>query len=334
MTHDFASLDPEQFELFCGALLTAEGFRDVRHFGRRGDGGIDWIATAPDGTRLIAQVKRFSRPVTSPSVVGVGVVDLQNGLSLTKSDRAILMVSVPLPKTMAARLQKLAPGVEVWDAEFLGNLLEKHAALSSELHYLKTAQEGLANLIKPVARSEAPDERGAALISQLDSIPRGKPGWRAYEDTCIQILAFCFVPPLRLPRIQTTTDDGLDRRDAIFPIGTGNVFWDGVKHQHASRMVVAEFKNYADPIGQAEVESLQQYLLPSALRSFGLLCSRHAPSQSAIRARRRAWLIASNIILFLSDDDLKEMIRIRSDDDDPATLLDTKLDEFFIHLAP
>lgn len=48
-------------------------------------------------------------------------------------------------------------------------------------------------------------------------------------------------------------------------------------------MVVAEFKNHTEKIGPAEVESLQQYLMPEAKRSFGILCSRKGPSPSAIK---------------------------------------------------
>ena len=47
---------------------------------------------------------------------------------------------------------------------------------------------------------------------------------------------------------------------------------------------------------QQQVESLQQYLLPKAKRSFGLICSRTAPSESALKARRRAWMVSENII--------------------------------------
>lgn len=79
-------------------------------------------------------------------------------------------------------------------------------------------------------------------------------------------------------------------------------------------MVVAEFKNYAEPISQSEVEWLQQYLLPKAKRAFGLLCSRVSPSEGALKARRRAWMIAENMMLFVSDADLTDIVRARADE--------------------
>jgi hypothetical protein len=64
------------------------------------------------------------------------------------------------------------------------------------------------------------------------------------------------------------------------------------------------------------------------------LCSRDKPSNSAILARRRAWMIAENLILFMDDEDLKEMFSRRAADDASAFVLECKLDEFFVDLTP
>jgi hypothetical protein len=45
-------------------------------------------------------------------------------------------------------------------------------------------------------------------------------------------------------------------------------------------------------------------------------------------------MTAENIILFLSDGDLADIIRIRASDDDPSSVLEAQMDEFFIALAP
>jgi hypothetical protein len=95
-------------------------------------------------------------------------------------------------------------------------------------------------------------------------------------------------------------------------------------------MVVAEFKNYSDEPGQAEVESIQQYLLPKAMRSLGLLCARKGPKDSALKARRRAWAEFDKLIVFLSDLELEEMLIMKSAGEDPAQLIDGKIDEFLL----
>ncbi len=174
---------------------------------------------------------------------------------------------------------------------------------------------------------------GTTLINALQAVIPGS-GWQEYEKVCVDILNYLFVPPLRMPKIQSTSEDGLDRRDAIYPTGTGHAFWDNIKYQHSARMVVAEFKNYSEKIGQTEVESLQQYLMPEAKRSFGILCSRKGPSPSAIKARRRAWMTSRNLILFLSDLDLEDLLNKRDAGEDTSIVLDSQMDEFFITLAP
>lgn len=110
------------------------------------------------------------------------------------------------------------------------------------------------------------------------------------------------------------------------PIGSGHPFWETIKYSHASRMVVAEFKNHHQPVGQTEVESLQQYLLPRTRRPY--------LQSQPIQARRRAWMTPENIILFLSDGDLADLVRLKSREEDPTEVLDAQTDDFFITLAP
>jgi len=98
--------------------------------------------------------------------------------------------------------------------------------------------------------------------------------------------------------------------------------------------VVAEFKNGDSVPTQKEVESLQQYLWPQAMRSFGLLCARKGPSDSALLARRRAWVENEKLIVILSDSDLLEAINLRAAGGDASEIIDAQLEEFFATLSP
>lgn len=337
MDTDFKKLDWRQFELLCGSLLVAEGFKDLKQFAKPGqpDRGIDWIFEAPGGKCWIAQVKMFRRLVSSPSILRRAVMDIKNGLDLLNAEKAILMLSIPLSSKTRLYLLQDYDQIEIWDSDVIAKLLDKHDSIRQRFMHLIATQQDIEKLLESTSiRDETVDARANILISRLESVPTGKEGWRQYEDVCIDMLNYAFVPPLRLPKIQSWSEDGLDRRDAIYPIGNGNLFWESIKYEYSSRLVVAEFKNFDGPISQGEVESLQQYLLPKAKRAFGLLCSPKPPSISAIKARRRAWMIAENIILFLSNEDLKEIVRIRSDEGDPSEVLDAQMDEFFITLSP
>jgi Restriction endonuclease len=333
MELDLKELSGEEFELLGGSLLEAEGFRDLKRLGWLGesDAGVDWECRDKNGLRLVAETKLFRKNFSSASILRPVVNDLVNGMSLLNAERGVLILPIPISPAIKHLLGSEGR-IEIWDHDELVRLLEKHSTVRQRFvelaRFRREAEPGTTT--EPAAE----EERASRLITRLEAVPAGKSGWREYEDICLEILSYAFIPPLRTPRVQSRSEDGLDRRDAVFPIGSGNVFWDSIKYEHSSRMVVVEFKNFAESIGQGEVESLQQYLLPKAKRSFGLLCSRLAPSGSAVKARRRAWMIADNLIVFLSDEELKDIVRTRSGGGDPSLVLDAQIDEFFIHLAP
>ena len=162
----------------------------------------------------------------------------------------------------------------------------------------------------------------------------GRDHWKQYENVCTEILTYVFSPALATPDIQSRSDDGLDIIDAIFAIRTHQAPWSLVRSEYRTRFVVAEFKNYSDPIGQNQVESLAQYLWRPSQRFFGLLVSRQDPSASAIAQRRRKWLEEEKCIVFLSDADLNEMLQLRQIDAEPFDVIDARLEEFLRTLTP
>ncbi|WP_214412234.1 restriction endonuclease [Sphaerisporangium fuscum] len=58
----------ERFEHLVAELLRRDGFRKVSVIGKAGDGGVDVVATAPDGGRFAVQCKRWSNNLGSPHV--------------------------------------------------------------------------------------------------------------------------------------------------------------------------------------------------------------------------------------------------------------------------
>jgi hypothetical protein len=332
MKYNLNALDPLEFERLCGALLVAQGWR-VRRFGHLGerDYGIDFGAESKDdGTQWIIQARRFSLNRVPMSELRRALLDLNRALTVTGAQMALLMTSATVSAQVIDELPP-APNVLIWDADMLESILDREPQIKDQfVSFLKSKErfDTFAEQGVPSSGSSSDD-----LLKRLKTIPEGS-GWQAYENICVEILNHIFIPPLRMPKIQSTSEDGLDRRDAIYPIGAGHPFWDNIKYQYSARMVVAEFKNHTEKIGQTEVESLQQYLMPEAKRSFGILCSRRGPSPSALKARRRAWMTSRNLILFLSDLDLEELLRKRDAGEDPSLVLDSQMDDFFITLAP
>jgi len=98
--------------------------------------------------------------------------------------------------------------------------------------------------------------------------------------------------------------------------------------------VVAEFKNYKDPIGQKQVESIAQYFWNKAHRMFGLLVSRKGADDSAIALRRRSWVDGDKLIVLLKDEDLIDMAQLWEEEQDPFQIIDAQLEDFFRRLTP
>ena len=170
------------------------------------------------------------------------------------------------------------------------------------------------------------------LANRLSSCPKGQAGWREFEDACIDILCFLFVPPLSRPRIQSRTLSGVERRDAIFPNRNLNVtnIWGQLRSELDARFVVFEFKNFEkQKVRITDVDQLRNYLSPRIGR-LGIICSTQPPSKTALRKRNTVYTREEKVILFLNPQHLKEMIIIKERGANPADLIMDMVEDFYL----
>ncbi|MGK7956479.1 MAG: hypothetical protein AB4063_14705 [Crocosphaera sp.] len=170
------------------------------------------------------------------------------------------------------------------------------------------------------------------LVDRLMSCPAGKTGWEDFEDICIEILEYLFVPPLSKPKVQARTLSGVDRRDAVFPnrnFNNSNI-WGQLLQELNARMIVFEFKNYdASSIGKEEVNQISNYLTEPIGRLGIIICSKQ-PDKSAYIKRNTIYSQSKKIIVFLTKEHLEEMIYIKERGDDPADLIMDLLEWFYL----
>jgi len=325
---NYRDLNWEHFELLVGRLLMVEGYR-IEKKSKYGESGPDIICTNPDGIKTIVEVKHFRRTRFPVAIFRQFIHDLKKYKDLTGAKHLLIVFSNGVHPDSLKEAKEI-DDLEVWDDTVLNRLLAKHTKIKQEFEYLLTAQR-VVTLGLPI---EEPPKKENDLIEKLKKVGPGRGEWRSYEDVCIEILTYAFTPPLSPPTVQSRSEDGLDRRDAIYAIRPGNQIWDALRTECRTRFVVAEFKNYEDEPGQKEVESLQQYLFPKAMRSFGILCSRKRPSESALVARRRAWVENEKLIVMLSDQEMIDLINAKDSENDPAEIIDAQLEEFFSVLCP
>lgn len=171
------------------------------------------------------------------------------------------------------------------------------------------------------------------LIKELEHCPVGQAGWSQFEDICIRILKYLFVPPLSNPLIQARTYSGVNRRDAIFPnrnFSSSNN-WSLLYNELNARMILFEFKNYDSiEIGHEEVNQTSSYMTTPMGRLAFMVCSK-VPNDSAHRQRNTLFSQPEKkVILFLTKEELKEMLIIKERGEDPSDLIIDLLERFYV----
>ena len=170
------------------------------------------------------------------------------------------------------------------------------------------------------------------LIQRLNECPVGRTGWRQYEDICIDILKFLFIPPLHGPQIQARSLSGVDIRDAIFPNRNldQQSIWGQLRHELGARLVLFEFKNYdSETIGSSEVDQIRNYLT-NPMGKLGIMVSSKEPHENAKKRRNQVYTSEGKVILLLTSDHLREMIHMKERGDDPTLLIMEQVELFYM----
>lgn len=176
-----------------------------------------------------------------------------------------------------------------------------------------------------------------ALIERLDNCPLGRDGWAEFEETCTEILNYLFVPPLNNPHRQAKTLSGISRRDAIYPNrnitengvpGTKN--WYYLFRELQAKLILIEYKNYnITDIGTEEVNCALNYLTNPMGNLAILICSKTPNRQAHIR-RNTIYTNNHKVILFITKDNLKEMLSMKERGEDPSDLIIDLIELFYI----
>jgi len=333
MTLEFRDLNGEHFELLCGRLLQANGLSLDYKTPRSRDIGVDFVGSVSagngGGVTYIVEVITTRLPTFTFAQIRGAAENLHRFRDLIGADQLLLMAGSSVSARGRAELERY--DIDLWDDSKIEALLSEYPDVASEFESLIRQYD---KVQRRVVDPFATDVRGSELAKMLTDLPTGRDHWREYEDICIDILNHVFQGILGTPAIQSTSEDGLDRRDAIYPILNGNSSWEAIRSDCRTRLAVAEFKNFTDSPGQTEVESIQQYLFVKGLRTFGILCARKLPSDQAKIARRRAWMEFDKLIVMLSDSELIEMLQLHAIGEDATSIIDDQLNAFFLTLTP
>ena len=292
-----------------------------------------------NGKKTIVELKVHRSPRVPVALIRNAVVQLDEMLDRTGSQRGILVIPQPLIESHYDAVRSARQ--ELWDANkliaearpypeiatLLGELL-RELQLGAELAPETAA---IFDAIWDTTATELPPVgEGNKLATQLEAVPLGNKEGAAklFEKLCEAALQLLFKENFLGWRSQSEIEQGFQRVDVIARLQpTQSAFWSTLSADFRSRYVVFEFKNYTDPITQDQIYSTEKYLFTSALRSIAVIIARNGAADSAMRATQGALREQGKLILCLSMSEFCELLRNFDKGDSPEELLITKVDD-------
>lgn len=165
------------------------------------------------------------------------------------------------------------------------------------------------------------------LEDKLRQILVGHATAAQYQRTVLEILNTCFNPELIDGQLEVKTIHGTERRDIIFVNDSDHTFWDYVRNEHSSLLVMFEAKN----VQQLTTDDLNQTAtyLGDRIGRLGFIVTRHAMPDPLFQKALSIYNESPRkIILALSDDDLIRLLEIVCREDDPTAYIRDRYREF------
>lgn len=173
------------------------------------------------------------------------------------------------------------------------------------------------------------------LVQQLEACPIGRNGWQQWENVCIEVLKYTFVPPLENPLTTTETVQGEQRTRLSFPNRNKTLdnSWGHLLQELSARLILCEFKNFSEgeDASREEIDSARLFL-KHPRGKLALWCCRRDPGTLATTRRDLAYNSDGQVILFLLPEHLKELVFIKERGDDPGLLVIDLLERYYMQV--
>jgi hypothetical protein len=238
-----------------------------------------------------------------------------------QSAELILAVPDEISDKYKAQFQKAQ--ITVWDGPTLLSIfrLQLDSIADSQLYEVLNKYQG----------SSTPS-LAARYIDELSSLPRGRANWSAFQRLCVNILEYVFTPPLEKPIYELSDEQRINRRDIIIPNYVETGFWGYLRGEYKAHYIVIDAKNYVRGIEKGEVLQVANYLKDFGAGLFGIICGRTTPKTSALLTRHEQWVAYRKLIIFLTDDDLIQMLIRKQDGSNPEDVIKQRVEQFRLSL--
>ena len=311
---------PEWFETLARSVLEAEGVRLIDDAVEGADLVGDVVVREPMGYR---RVERWGYRVIGPGadpLTEEGVSEISEWAD-DHSEEVVgcCIVSSGDHSTMGSALPVRAPRLRLLDRPLLVQTVHAHPHLLDD-HF---AAYGAA---LAQARGDSPP-LAPAVAARLRHCPRGRGSFAQFESLGTECLSAIFGDALGAARKQKTTEDGVRRPDAVFPIRGDHPLWGRLRSRFGSDFLVVDFKNHSAPIGGDVLEDASKYGT-DAVGKFVLVVSRAGGGASVLKRAIRVLNERGVCVLVIGDEHLVEMASLRDREERPEAVLSELLDDF------
>ena len=158
------------------------------------------------------------------------------------------------------------------------------------------------------------------FIQRLSTMPTGIAQAKDYQRTVYEIINYLFEPELTDGEMEVRTIEGTERRDIIYTNESDTSFWQYVRLNYGSPLVMFEIKN----VEELEFEHINQAVsyLGARLGMLGLIVTRNSPSENVVRKTYAIYndtpSTPRKTILVLVDADLAVMLRNKDSGQTPT----------------
>jgi hypothetical protein len=166
------------------------------------------------------------------------------------------------------------------------------------------------------------------LIEELQALKNGREDAYKYQNLILKILNYLFEPELIDGKPQVRTEYGTEIRDIIYTNESDISFWRYIRNNHKNFLVIFELKN-KDEIDNTDIDQLANYL-GDPTGYLGILISRKTPKSGQSRKAFAIYnkVVPRKIILFLSDDEIKILLKEKNCGKDPTKIIQNKYRNF------
>lgn len=241
--------------------------------------------------------------------------------SVPRAYDAVCLVTSSDLTSIGRHIATDSPAIRVWDRKVLNVILHRHPDVLTK--YFAVYASALASEKDAARKTASTVERFRSLLS---GCPTGKAHFSEYEKIGTEIIKILFPAELGEPRVQSRTDDGVERRDLISRNNRTTRFFQRIADRFDADFIIWDFKNYGEPINGDVVTEVSTYSNP-ALGKFCVVVARKGGELSAHKAQVRRFRTEGRAVLVISDDNLLEMVQRKEQAQAPEDVMEDLLDE-------